>query len=70
MKGTVVMASAQGTFESIVGSYFDDFVAPTHADKNLTEDELLAVRGKYVQETTSSPLRIKKIEDLYGITII
>lgn len=69
-KKGVSMAKVQGTFESIVGSYFDDFVSPIHSVTGVTDDEMPVLRGQYIQEVASDEEIIRMIENIYGVTII
>lgn len=66
----MAMAKVAGTFESIVGAYFDDFIAPLHEVSGVPAEDLLRMRGKYVQDVAENEKAIAEIEDIYGVTII
>jgi len=60
----MIMATATGTFESVIGAYFDDTVTPKSEETRLTE------RGAFIQKAANSPSLIHKVEKIYGVTII
>lgn len=64
------MASAAGTFEPIIGAYFDDKERPFLELQGLTEEEIQARRADYVMKACNDSKLVDTISDYYGVTII
>lgn len=64
------MASAAGTFEPIIGAYFDDKERPFLELQGSTEEEIQVRRAEYVMNACDDPKLVEAISDYYGVSII
>lgn len=64
------MASAAGTFEPIIGAYFDDQERPFLELQGLDAEQIQTKRAEYVMQACNNPELVDTISDYYGVRII
>lgn len=63
------MAKAEGSFETIVGAFFDEALIQK-GDPDFNEEQRLAARGRFVAAVAEDPETVTEIENTFGVTIL